>query len=270
MKLHYQTYFNQVTPSEQKTPVVIIPGLFGSTGNWRGFAKKLSESWPVLVIDQRNHGRSPHHVDNSYLDLAEDVLELIDDLGFERVSLCAHSMGGKTAMTFALLYPDRVDALIVLDIAPVTYSHSHATILEGLQDVDLSKVGSRSEVEKQLVDAIPDKSTRMFIMLSLAQKDGAFFWRLNVDALYSNLPLIGSFPAQELVAYSYDRNCLFLKGAKSDYLIEDYYPSIKQWFSNADIAHIDDAGHWLHIEQQDAVLEHVSLFLKKGEKNDRS
>lgn len=262
MKLHYKTYFEHKTPAASPNEtIVIVPGLFGSVGNWKGFATKLSRFAPVVVIDQRNHGLSEHSPENSYFDLTADLLELLDDLGLKRINLCGHSMGGKTAMTFALTHSERLNSLIVLDIAPVTYSHSHAPLLEALQSINLAAVKSRSDVEQQLEAAIPDKSTRLFIMLSLTKQKGEFKWRLNLKGLYDNLPLIGGFPNDELRHQVFEGDCLFLKGADSDYLEPKYYDSVYSFFTKAGIETVSDAGHWLHIDQQQTVIQKIVSFL---------
>ena len=265
MKLYYQTYFKQAdsdggSEHHELSPVLIIPGLFGSTANWRGFAKKLAEHRGVIVVDQRNHGQSPHAPENSFYDLVDDLLELIDDLEIDKVTLCGHSMGGKTAMMFALTHSSRVDKLMVLDIAPVQYSHSHAPILQALKSLDLSQFDSRTAIEQALSSSIEDKSTRLFIMLSLTGRAGEFRWRLNVDALLENLPFISGFPDLSNNNVSYSDSCLFLKGGNSDYVTEAHYPRIKELFPGAVISTVEQAGHWLHVDQQRAVLEYVIDF----------
>lgn len=264
MKLHYQTYFDKAPiAAVELPPVLIVPGLFGSIGNWRGFAKKLSEHRRVIVVDQRNHGLSPHASTHSYFDLVGDIVELLDDLEIEIVSLCGHSMGGKAAMVFALIAPERLDRLMVLDIAPVIYQHSHKAILEGLARVDLIGCKSRSEVERQLVGAIPDKSTRLFIMLSLAGKSNEFYWRLNVPVLLESLPLIGGFPLDELSHRQHLSKTVFIKGSCSNYVDSEYYDSIMKFFPGADIKSVNGAGHWLHVEQPDAVIDLCLNFLEE-------
>ena len=262
MKLFYQTYFQSYSPADNgPVPVIIIPGLFGSSGNWRSFAKKLSEYRPVVVIDQRNHGQSEHSADNSYFDLANDLKLLLAELGLDKVTVCGHSMGGKTAMTFALQFPEILDKLVVLDIAPVEYAHSHAPILEGLMSVDLKQALNRADVERQLMQAIPDKSTRMFIMLSLAKSVNGYFWRLNLKGLYDNLDLIGGFPVDGFQFDSFCKPSLFIKGEDSDYVRAEEELGIHERFLNARIASIEGAGHWVHIDRPEAVLKEVLSFI---------
>lgn len=262
MELHFQKYPEQAAAPVGQTPVIIIPGLFGSTSNWRSFARDLSSDHPVYVIDQRNHGRSPHAKTQSYHDMATDLLAFIEQHAFDKVILCGHSMGGKTAMTFSLLYPERVEKLLVLDIAPVTYTHSHAPFLEELMKVDLHSLNSRREADKALAGAIPELATRMFLLQSLTGSPGKYHWRINLPVLHEYMAEIVSFP-QSLSEHSSGVACLFVMGSLSDYVVPEYYPEIEQKFKNVEYAQIADAGHWLHADQPKSLLIAVREFLKK-------
>lgn len=74
-------------------PLLILHGLFGHSDNWQTHAKKLSEYYKVILIDQRNHGHSDWSDEFSYDLLAEDLHELITDLGLQKIILLGHSMG---------------------------------------------------------------------------------------------------------------------------------------------------------------------------------
>jgi pimeloyl-ACP methyl ester carboxylesterase len=269
MQLFSQTYPKSYSPSvESSLPVLIIPGLFGSTANWRGFAKQLGEYCPVIVIDQRNHGRSPHADSHSYLDMVGDLLEFIDSNGLEQIDLCGHSMGGKVAMIFALMHPERVNSLAVLDIAPFEYSHTHAPYLEKMIDLDLNILQSRSAADQLLKEAIPDTSTRLFLLQSLAGAPGKFHWRLNLPVLLRDMPKILGFPFSQLVGLSNSGETLFVSGEKSDYLLESHHNQIRELFPTAHFKAISKAGHWLHAEQPQAVLDCLLNFLQIGKNND--
>jgi pimeloyl-ACP methyl ester carboxylesterase len=103
-------------------PLVVLHGLFGSSGNWRGIARDLAATHSVHCVDLRNHGASPWADSMGYIEMADDVLQLIRKLRVERPVVMGHSMGGKTAMAMALRQPASVSRLIVVDIAPVTYA----------------------------------------------------------------------------------------------------------------------------------------------------
>lgn len=269
MQLFFQKYSDSNSlKDEPGTPVVIVPGLFGSTANWRSFAKKLSEYCPVFVVDQRNHGRSPHANSNSYSDMVGDLLEFLDFHAIERINLCGHSMGGKVAMMFSLLYPQRVQRLTILDIAPVEYTHSHAPFLEQMMSLDLAALESRSAADKFLSEAIPDTSTRLFLLQSLVGSKGEFNWRLNLAALHKDMPKIASFPSSELDGLCNTGETLFISGELSDYVKNSDHYQILKYFPSAEFSSIPKAGHWLHAEQPHAVLVALLNFLQLGKKND--
>lgn len=269
MKLYYQIYPEALDLSSlDHAPVIIIPGLFGSTSNWRSFARKLSEHYPVIVIDQRNHGRSPHADTHSYFDMSGDLLELVDLLNLDKVILCGHSMGGKVAMLFSLLHPERVEKLAILDIAPVTYTHSHAPFLDALLEIDLSQLESRSAADKALQSAIPDTGTRLFLLQSLTGTAKNYQWRLNLSVLHREMDKIVGFPSDGLSTYSNSVETGLIYGENSTYVKQQDLPLIKKFFPKAYLTGIPNAGHWLHVEQPALVLAALLNFLQTSEKND--
>lgn len=247
--------------SDPRPPVIIIPGLFGSTSNWRSFARNLGQSYPVIVVDQRNHGRSPHSDSNAYADLVLDLLTFINRYEFSQVIPVGHSMGGKVAMVFSLEHPERVAKLVVLDIAPVTYSGSHAPFLEALQKIDLSTLASRSAAEKALRPVIPDAPTRLFLLQSLSGKAGSYRWRLNLSVLHQYMPELVSFPIEASEDRRADTPSMFIFAEDSDYVNQAHHEIIYSYFKGANFKGIDNAGHWLHVEQPDAVLDAVLKFI---------
>jgi len=269
MELFFQKCPESYTPvDDPRVPTVIIPGLFGSSVNWRSFAKKLSDYCPVIVVDQRNHGRSQHADTHDYLDMTADLLEFLDGHGLEQVNLCGHSMGGKVAMVFSLLHSERVNELAVLDIAPVEYAHSYAPYLEKMISLDLDALLSRSDADKQLSEVIPDSATRLFLLQSLTGSQGNFVWRLNLPVLLKELPKILSFPWFNLDGLTHNGNTLFVSGEQSDYLLEAHHNQVLTYFPSAEFAAIPRAGHWLHAEQPQSLLEVLLNFLQFGKKND--
>ena len=131
-------------------PLLMLHGLFGSADNLGGIARLLEPDFRTISVDLRNHGRSPHADEMTYVAMASDVHALMGRLDIRRAHVFGHSMGGKVAMQLALDYPEQVDKLVVADIAPVTYEHHHAPILEGMQAVANAKVSSRKEAQEIL------------------------------------------------------------------------------------------------------------------------
>ena len=267
MSLHFEV-FPQGLHLENCKPLVILPGLFGSISNWRSFAKELSKSTPVVVLDMRNHGRSPHYDSHSYIDMANDVEEFCQQHKIRNIIPCGHSMGGKVALTFSLLFPHRVSSLVILDIAPVTYTHSHAPFLEALIDIDLKQIESRKHADKLLEPVIADQSTRLFLLQSLVGRAGSFSWRLNLPVLRDYMPQIVSFPEQELAGKTSNIPTALVYGANSGYVDAKGISSTAVYFSDLYTESISEAAHWLHIDQPALLIEAVKLFLRKVEKND--
>jgi len=232
------------------TPLLIAHGLFGSARNWGAIAKRLSASREVRVPDLRNHGDSPWTESHGYDDLARDLAPLAggDVLG--------HSMGGKAAMVLALTRPERVARLVVADIAPVAYSHSQTPLIHAMRDVDLSRVETRGDADRQLAHAVEDPGVRAFLLQSLDVKGRR--WRLNLDVLEAEMERITGWDEIEGV---FEGPTLFLSGANSDYVGRGHRDRIRSLFPTAKFASIPGAGHWLHAEKPREFVAAVETFL---------
>lgn len=242
---------------------IILHGLFGSSDNWRTVAKPFTESHSVYFVDQRNHGRSPHFDEHTMPSIAADLAAFMDEQGLQTATVLGHSMGGKVATYFALAYPERLEKLIVADMGIKRYAPGHNEIFEALCSVDFSKVEKRSDAEAQLKQHGIHPVTRGFLLKSMKRdKSGQYCWRFNLPVLeseYENI-LMG---LDEMGAphTSYDGPTLFVRGAKSDYVLDEDWPAIQQVFPSAELASIENAGHWLHAEQPQAFVETIQGWL---------
>jgi len=242
-------------------PFLILHGLFGSADNWLGIAKNLEENYTLYLIDLRNHGDSPHSDEWNYQVMAEDLLELLDEEGLDSVYLLGHSMGGKAAMKLALLYPERVDKLIVADIAPRPYPVHHQHILEALNAVDLDTTDSRKAAEAQLEQFIDEKGIRQFLLKNLTRTDGKFAWKINLPVITEKIENVGEGIESDK---PFEKPVLFMGGVNSDYIQEKDKADIDRIFPENHLIYIKDAGHWLHAEQPEAVLQTVKAFLDRS------
>uniref|UniRef100_UPI0040488F27 alpha/beta fold hydrolase n=1 Tax=Algoriphagus sp. TaxID=1872435 RepID=UPI0040488F27 len=239
-------------------PLVILHGLFGSLDNWFSIAKELVEHYTLYLVDQRNHGDSPHSTEWNYGVMVEDLLELLDAEGLDSVYLMGHSMGGKTVMNFAVQYPERVSKLIVGDIAPRYYPIHHQVILEGLNALDLSQLQSRKEADDLLAPYIPELGIRQFLLKSLGRDANGFAWKINLSVITQNIEEVGKALDEETV---FEGPTLFLGGANSSYIQEKDLSDMKRHFPNCTWISIPNAGHWLHAEQPQAVVAAMRKFL---------
>lgn len=239
--------------------IVILHGLFGSSSNWGKLSTRLAESHRVIVADLRNHGQSPHDPAMDYRSMAGDVLALLDGLELSRATVLGHSMGGKAAMALALEHGDRVERLIVADVAPVAYAgDSHEGLIDAMLALDLSRVHSRRDASDLLEPAIPESQTRQFLLTNLEQRDGAWRWRIPLRTLRDQLATIREFP--ELPG-SYGGPTLFIRGERSEYISDDHISTIRKLFPEYRMETLPDCGHWLHAEAPDRFFAAVKQFL---------
>ncbi len=252
MQLNYKDF-------GQGDPIIIVHGLFGTLDNWQTIAKQLAEYFTVYIIDQRNHGRSPHAEGIDYQLLADDLYFFMQDNGMYKAHLMGHSMGGKTVMQFALNYPDMVEKLAVIDIAPKAYKGGHEIIIETLQSIDLLTLKDRKDAESQMMGNIPEFGTRQFLLKNLAhdEQTGKYEWKMNLSEIVKNYDkILGNIDTSSI----YEGETIFIRGDKSDYILDSDIPTLKQFFPNSTLETIANAGHWVHAEQPKALLEIVKKF----------
>ena len=248
------------TVTGEGPPALVLHGLFGSGTNWRTIARRLGSRLECHLVDQRNHGRSPHARGMAYPALAADVLAYLDANRLDRPGLIGHSMGGKTAMTLALSAPERARWLVVADIAPAPSPSDHRPILDALRALALDSLASRAAADAALARSVPDLGLRQFLLQNLVHGDGGLRWRIDLEAIAEALPDLTGFPSTAQGAV-YEGPTLFLRGERSDYLTVHHESRIGTLFPCASIDTIAGAGHWLHAEQPIAVTERIARFL---------
>ncbi len=251
--------FEVIGESNDKKIVLIAHGLFGSLKNWRSIAKLLvGLGYQVISVDMRNHGLSFWDDSHRYADLANDLRRVIAQFG-AAADVVGHSMGGKAAMTLALLYSQCVKKLVVVDIAPVYYEHSQLEYINAMEAVNLNLVKTRNDLDKQLSVDIDDPTLRSFFSQSFDFSDiTKKKWLLNLWSLKNNLPEIMDFPKIQ--------NCnlnptLIVRGTLSNYVLDKHRPMINNFFPNFQLSTIRNAGHWLHAENREEFGIHLKQFL---------
>ncbi len=242
-------------------PLIILHGLFGMLDNWQTLGRQFAEEFKVYLVDQRNHGKSPHDPIMDYASMAEDLFDLMLDEDISSANIMGHSMGGKTVMQFAHMHPEKVHKLIVVDMAPRAYESGHRPIFEALYQVDLNLVENRTDAEEMLAQGIKDEGIRLFLLKNLKRKkEGGYEWKMNLDAIFRHYPDILS-PIQNEIPFA--NPALFIRGARSNYILDADFDLIKEQFTDAEIATVEDAGHWVHAEAPEELLQLVLDFLKK-------
>ncbi len=246
MELNFKTF-------GEGDPVIILHGLFGMLDNWQTFAKALSKKYMVYLVDQRDHGRSPHTDEFNYTLLAEDLKNFMDQNWLYEARLIGHSMGGKTLLEFAKHYDDEIEQMLIVDMGIKSYPGGHETIIESMLTAPIHIAENRRDIDTHLSKYIKDQGVRQFLMKNL-QRDvgnGGFKWKMNLELLSKEYPNI-------LSAIEYDDeisvDTLFVYGSQSSYIEKRDINEIKNTFTNSKFESID-AGHWIHAEKPKELLK---------------
>jgi pimeloyl-ACP methyl ester carboxylesterase len=235
--------------------------LLGSLENWQSMSKRLAQSYKVCSLDLRNHGRSPHSDSMNYPAMARDVARFIADHKLAPASILGHSMGGKVAMQLVADCSEELETLMVVDIAPKAYPPAHAAMLRAMREIDLAVCKSFGEVAAALSGAIPDPSVRQFIVKSLTRDSGGVLhWRLGLDEIIQNYPALTQ---AIVVENSFPKPACFIRAGRSDFVLDDDLPLIRQSFPRAEFRTIADAGHWVHVDCADEFHSAVADFLSR-------
>lgn len=240
--------------------VILLHGLFGSSSNLTKAAKALCDDFSVYQVDLRNHGLSPHCADMDYPSMAADIIEFMNNQNIKHTNILGHSMGGKAAMQVALNYPERVNKLIVADIAPVTYPRHHNLVLEGLLALKNSNLQSRQQADEKLAEFVLEKQVRAFLLKNLLKKeDGSYGLRLNLRAIVDHHETLAQAPT----GIPFHGPTLFIKGLDSAYIQTKHRDAVLTLFPTAKMQVINGAGHWLHSDKPDTFNRLVRQFLIK-------
>ncbi len=242
MQLHYKRY------GTGGHPLIILHGLLGSGGNWHTLASRaFSPHFDVYLVDQRNHGRSPHRDEMDYPAMARDAARFMDEHGLRSAYVMGHSMGGKTAMELALAEPERVGRLVVVDIAPRAYPPQHLDLLDALRSIDPGAHASRKAIDERLAERVSSAPIRQFLMKNLAYDpdEERYYWQSNLEAMYANYQRLS---AEIEGGRVYNGPALFIRGGKSGYVTEADEPAMRTLFPQAEVVTLPEAGHWIHAD----------------------
>lgn len=254
MKLHYQLLAAE--GSTTKSPIILLHGLFGTLDNLGRLARSLSEQHQIIKVDLRNHGLSPHDQQMTYSAMAQDLLMLLDDLLLDKVIIIGHSMGGKAAMALAALAPERIEQLVVIDIAPVAYDvRRHDKIFAALQAVSNAGMTQRQQAAQLMREYLDEEGVIQFLLKSFQ----AGIWCFNLPALMEQYEHIIGW--QESVPCL--KPTLFIRGGLSPYIQDQYRTDIVRQFPHARAYVVAGTGHWVHAEKPDAVLRAIRRFLSE-------
>ncbi|MDR2292441.1 MAG: alpha/beta fold hydrolase [Prevotellaceae bacterium] len=248
--------------------IIILHGLYGCSDNWVSIAKNLSQANQVFAVDLRNHGRSPHSAEHSYEAMCSDLIEFIEYHKIQKPVIIGHSIGGRCAALFAKQFPDCPLKIIIVDISPFDCENQaeiltfHTNILKVLTSVNLNEIHSRYDVAVQISKKITDRKLQNFLLKNLYRTpNGNFLWRFNLPAILNNVNNIicGSLKKGENINIQIPS--LFIAGEKSNYIVTSDIKIITSAFFNTKIEIIPEAGHWIHAEQRENLVNCIQKFI---------
>lgn len=248
---------------KQGRPIIILHGLFGNARNWHTIALRLASEYRVYTLDLRNHGESPWTATMSFPEMADDLAAFISDHQLTEAIVVGHSLGGKTAMLFALRDAKLVEQLVVIDIAPVRYRHDYRDYVDAMQGLDLQRIGRRSEADAALAAAIPEAALRRFLVQNLATGPKGLVWKINLDAIHRSMAELLDFPY--VADWEFEGRTLFVSGDQSDYIQPQHQGRIFAMFPQAEFTVIKDAGHRVHVDQPERFVERLIEFLESAQ-----
>ena len=246
--------------SGQGPDVILLHGLFGQGSNLGSVSRALASDFRVHCLDLPDHGRSPWRAEASLPTYAQAVREWMDQHQLPAAHVLGHSLGGKVAMELAVTQPERVRKLVVADMAPVTYTEHHQQILEALQQVVRHQCETRAAAEALLSKVIDDPGVVGYLLMSLERDAGheVYQWRFNLAGLADAYGRLREAPSE---AGPFLGPTLFLKGSESAYIQAAHESEIQRRFPGSQLVTVEDAGHWLHVDQPDQFNSAVRAFL---------
>jgi len=238
-------------------PLVVLHGMLGSSRNWQTAGRDLAVRFHVFALDLRNHGSSPHAATMSYDELMADVLAWMDSQQLPRVTLLGHSMGGKVAMLLACRNPDRVERLVVVDIAPKDYFWpGHRQSFAAMNELNLGDLRSRAEAELRFEARVSSWPMRKFLTTNLERTaEGQWFWQINLPAITAAVSVLEKNPLREEDRFA--GPVRVIAGGKSNYIEPPDHAVIRRHFPTAEIVTVAGSGHNPHMETREAFVAAV-------------
>ena len=254
-KLFYREYGNG-------KPLIILHGLLGSSDNWLLHGKLFAKTFNVFIIDQMNHGNSPHSQSINYKTLTIDLFNFIKSKNLSEVNIIGHSMGGKVAMKFALDYEDLVNKLVIVDIAPKKYLNNlnFNYIIQGINSLNIDRISTKKEADYLLSKYVSERYIRNFLLKNLKRNSlKSFVWKSNMKVITDSIKDLYAGISNDSTSHC---DVLFIKGEKSNYILDNDWDNIIGLFPKAKLSTINNSGHWVHFDNPEKFYLNVMSFLK--------
>ncbi|XGC80483.1 alpha/beta fold hydrolase [Bdellovibrio bacteriovorus] len=266
---YLDNFYHQFYGPETGRKWVFLHGLMGYGQNWRKIVASLESTERILTYDQRGHGRSfQPEFGYSPEDYANDLAKILEELGWDKIILVGHSMGGRNVLNFATRFPEKVEKLVIEDIGPEGNPLAHE-YYEYLLNLVPAPFATREEARRFFFeDFIKTAKTREnvtvmanYFYANMAEKpDGTIDWRFSKKGIIDSVRYGRSDDRwHEVDALKVPT--LLVRGENSKELSPENYE--KMLASNPMIKGvvIPNAGHWVHSDQAQPFIEALKLFV---------
>lgn len=271
LKSMFLDNFNySVLGTNSESRIVFIHGLMAFSANWRKIAGRLENEFQCLIYDQRGHGRS-FKPESGYTPeiFAEDLNKITDELGWTNFHLVGHSMGGRNAMVFAHLHPDKVRTLTIEDMGPDADSKSYLyyeKMLGSIPTPFASKQHVKDFFSQNFLSVFTPKESpsvlSLFLQANLEQKpSGVYDWKFSKYAVIT-IVQEGHQKDRWLEVSSFKMPVLLVRGETSHVLKPETFEKMQQVNPNIQGVQITGAGHWIHYEKYEEFTTVLREFIK--------
>jgi 3-oxoadipate enol-lactonase len=246
-------------------PLVLAYGLGGNTGMWAGQIEAFSRQYRLILWDPRGHGQSdspPQPEQYGLQTSAEDLRGLLDHLGIERAYVGGQSMGGGIAARFALTYPNRVAALLLIDSASASgLPMSAAMRAMREKTIELAETQGMAAVADYVITANPNLRTQAEASPAPRQRLRRMFLDLNPTGYAHTIRalLTETFPTERLSTLT----------TPTLVLVGDQDPALEaarlthQQVSGSHLVILPRAGHLSNLDDPEAFNTSVLTFLRQ-------
>ncbi|ARF18817.1 2-succinyl-6-hydroxy-2,4-cyclohexadiene-1-carboxylate synthase [Sporosarcina ureae] len=260
---HVARYGNKQLPA-----VVLLHGFTGSTATWRKTIEALMTDYYVIAVDLIGHGKTeaPETMNRYKMEeQIKDLYEVLQKLEIEKTVVIGYSMGGRVALGFTVMYPEKVTSLVLESSSP------------GLRTSEQQL--ARRTADAKLADRIEQQGIIEFVdfwqeiplfqsqkKLSESQQQAVRNERLNQRpiGLANSLRGIGtgSQPSYWQSLEQLSLPVLLLTGSE-DVKFESIAQEMMKSLPNAQHETIKDAGHAIHVEKPQQFVTMIKSYLKK-------